>query len=100
MSDAVGPVWYEHRAEHPFLGQRLAADAGVAEGTTRAVDVEVERLLARAVDEATALLAGRRRTLDRLVAALLERETLEQADLEALVAEDRAQAPIPPRAAA
>jgi cell division protease FtsH len=98
MSDVVGPVWYEHRAEHPFLGQRLAAESSVAEGTSRAIDLEVERLLADAVAQATTLLGGRRALFDRLVAALLERETIERADIDALVAADRAAKA--PRAAA
>ncbi len=100
MSEAIGPVFYEHRAEHAFLGQRLAAEAGLAEATTRALDLEVERLLAEAAAEATALLGGRRALLDRVVAALLDRETLERADLEAIVAADRTEAPAASRAAA
>ena len=28
MSESIGPVFYEHRAEHPFLGQRLAIGCG------------------------------------------------------------------------
>jgi ATP-dependent Zn protease len=29
MSKALGAVYYEHRDEHPFLGQRIATDSGM-----------------------------------------------------------------------
>jgi hypothetical protein len=31
MSDKIRPVFFEHRAEHPFLGQRLATDSGISD---------------------------------------------------------------------
>jgi cell division protease FtsH len=98
MSETVGPVYYEHRAEHPFLGQRLAADAGISEGTVRALDLEVQRLMAEAVAEATALLRANRPLLDHLVEALLEHETVERGELEALL--DAAKNAAPPSGAA
>jgi len=89
MSDVVGPVFYEHRLEHPFLGQRLATESGLSEATAHLVDTEVQRALAQAASEARALIEERRDLLDRLVAALLERETVEREELAALVAEQR-----------
>jgi cell division protease FtsH len=45
MSDRIGPVYHEHRAEHPFLGQKLAMDSGVSDQTVHIIEDEARRLL-------------------------------------------------------
>jgi cell division protease FtsH len=45
------------------------------------IEEEARRILARALEEASATLSQHRAELDRLVAALLERETLERDEL-------------------
>ena len=45
------------------------------------IEEEARRVLARALEEASAMLAQRREELDRLVVALLEHETLERDEL-------------------
>jgi cell division protease FtsH len=90
MSDAVGPVFYEHRVEHPFLGQRLASESGIGDAAQSLVDTEVQRVLGAAAAEAKALVEKNRSKLDRLVAALLDRETVEQAELASLLADGAA----------
>ncbi len=84
MSERLGPVYYEHHAEHPFLGQRIATDGGTSDATVHAIEEESRALLSRALDEVSALLRSRRSELDKLIAALLEQETLEPHDLLAL----------------
>ncbi len=85
MSDRLGPVYYEKDAEHPFLGQRIAVDAGTSAATSAAIEEEARKLLTQAYDHATALLNEHRRELDRLVSTLNERESLEREDLTALL---------------
>jgi len=82
MSDKIGPVFYEHRAEHPFLGQRLATDSGISDLTVHAIERETRSLLAAAVEDARALLGKHRRRFDALVELLLVRETLDRGELE------------------
>jgi cell division protease FtsH len=86
MSEAVGPVFHEHRLEHPFLGQRLATESAVSEATAHLLDTEVQRMLAQAASEARALIEDHRELMDRLIAALLEHETVEREELGALLA--------------
>ncbi len=85
MSEKLGPVYYDYRTEHPFLGQKIATDGGTSQTTVAAIEDEARSLLSGAMEEATQLLTRRRTELDRLFAALLERETLEREDLDTLL---------------
>jgi cell division protease FtsH len=85
MSEKLGPVHYDYRSEHPFLGRKIATEGGTSPATVAAIEAEARALLTLAVEEATNLLSEHRRALERLVAVLLERETLEREDLEALL---------------
>ena len=85
MSERLGPVYYDHDAEHPFLGMRVATEGGTSPATTNAIEEEARRILRRALDEAGELLERERPALDRLYRALLERESLERDELVALL---------------
>ncbi|WP_298799616.1 ATP-dependent zinc metalloprotease FtsH [Pseudonocardia sp. 73-21] len=84
LSPRLGPVGYgPDGATHDNpLGARP-----YAEQTQRAVDEEVARLLREAEEAAGAILRDHRDVLDRLTAVLLERETIDGATLEAIIAE-------------
>jgi cell division protease FtsH len=86
MSERLGPVYYDHEEEHPFLGQRIGTAGCTSPATITAIEEEGRRILKRALDEATTMLTARRADLDRLVAALLERESLERGELTAILA--------------
>jgi cell division protease FtsH len=81
MSERLGPAYYDHEAEHPFLGQRMGSDSGTSPSTIGVIEEEARKLLGHALEEASALLNKQRAELDRLVAALLEHETLEREEL-------------------
>jgi cell division protease FtsH len=85
MSERLGPVFYDHDAEHPFLGQRVAIDGGTSAATAAAIEEEARALLGRALEQATVLLIAHRPELDRVCASLLERESLEREDLTSLL---------------
>jgi cell division protease FtsH len=84
MSERLGPVYYDHDVEHPFLGQRMAVDGGTSAATAAAIEEEARVLLGRALDQATKTLEERRAELDRLAGALLQKESLERADIDAV----------------
>jgi cell division protease FtsH len=87
FSTEVGPIGYEPEGpsrDNPFAGRPYA------EETQRSIDREVARLLREAEDAATILLREHLDTLDRVINLLLERETINGADLAAIVG-------IPPR---
>jgi cell division protease FtsH len=85
MSEALGPVRYDVREEHAFLGQRIATESGTSDATVHAIENEARRLLGRALAAATAVITAQRARLDRLSAALLEHETLERDALDQLL---------------
>jgi cell division protease FtsH len=85
MSERLGPAYYDHEAEHPFLGQRIGSASGTSPSTIGAIEEESRRILGRALEEANKMLSEQRANLDRLIVALLEHETLEREDLAAIL---------------
>jgi cell division protease FtsH len=77
MSRAIGPV-----AVIPAdgMGPLLPGVSETSAETQRLVDEEVRRIVEEAQTETTELLKSHRPNLDALVEALLERETLDEAD--------------------
>src|SRR3712207_2940177 len=75
MSDTVGPVSVLPR---DGSGPLLPGASEVSEETQRVIDDEVRRLVERCENEVRSLLSENRHRLDAMVAALLERETLDQ----------------------
>jgi cell division protease FtsH len=65
--------------DNPFAGRPYA------EATQRAIDEEVSHLLREAERRATSLLREHREALDRLVAVLVDRETIDGADVAAAI---------------
>jgi cell division protease FtsH len=76
MSDAIGP-----RQVGELDGRDPLAGRDASEVVLGAVDTEVQALLVEARGRARQLLDERRDALDRLAAALVERETLTEDDL-------------------
>jgi cell division protease FtsH len=85
MSERIGPVFHEHRTEHPFLGARIASDSGVSDGTIHEIEHEARALLCAALAKATSALESERELLEDLVAALLDHETLDEPELHRLL---------------
>src|SRR5204863_346245 len=67
--------------------------------TAELVDTEVKRILGDAYERAKTVVVDHRDALDRLAAALLERETLDREDVELVVA-GQPLPPVPPPPAA
>ena len=90
MSEKLGSVAYERDpgnflagADRPYpVREREYADE-----TAASVDEEVRAIIDRVFERAQGILKARRAILDRAAKKLLEKETLEQSDLEALIRE-------------
>ncbi|WP_018134269.1 ATP-dependent zinc metalloprotease FtsH [Acaricomes phytoseiuli] len=82
MSEKVGAVKLGSGSGEPFLGRDAGRDRDYSEDVAALIDEEVRRLIEQAHDEAYAALTENRDVLDRLALELLERETLNQAEVE------------------
>src|SRR5438093_620730 len=86
MSDAIGPIAVGDREAEIFLGREVVQRREVSERTAELVDTELKRLLGEAYERARVILTEHRDQLDRLAAALLERETLDREEVDLVVA--------------
>jgi len=84
MSEKVGVIAIGDREQEIFLGRELTQRREVSEHTAQVVDAEVKRFIDEAYERARQLLTEHRELLERITASLLERETIDREDLEAL----------------
>ena len=81
MSERIGAVKLGTGSGEPFMGRDAGRDRDYSEAVAAMIDEEVRRLIEEAHDEAYAVLIENRDVLDRLALELLERETLNQAEI-------------------
>jgi cell division protease FtsH len=84
LSTTLGPIGFASPEQRSYLGEGLVSRP-YAEATQRAIDQEVAKLLREAEATATDLLKTHREPLDRLVALLMEKETIDGSEVYALV---------------
>jgi len=89
MSERIGAVKLGTGGGEPFLGRDAGHDRDYSDQVAFVVDEEVRRLIDQAHDEAYAILNENRDVLDRLALELLERETLNQAEIAQVFADIR-----------
>jgi cell division protease FtsH len=88
MSEKLGHVALD-RDQRSFLGGEAMQgfrERGYGEATADAVDAEVRAIIDRAFERTVTLLTESRELLDRTAQQLLEKETLDEKDLAALIA--------------
>jgi cell division protease FtsH len=88
MDEGLGPVSYSDAAPR-FLDVpgMPAPSAAASPQTAQRIDAAVQRIVQAGFECATQILATNRHVLDRAARALLERETLDEAELSALTAD-------------
>ena len=84
MSDVIGLMAIGDSEQEVFLGREIGQRRQVSEHTAQQVDQEVKRLLDEAHGEAQRVLSAHSDLLESIAQALLERETIDQQDLEIL----------------
>src|SRR5690606_6489550 len=82
MSERLGMVQLAPR-QNPYLGGAagIGGDKPLSEETARIIDSEVLGIIGESHDQALRLLRKHRKQLDALVAALLEKETLDEQEI-------------------
>jgi cell division protease FtsH len=81
MTESLGAIKLGESNSEPFLGRDLGHQRNYSEDVAAKVDQEVKKLLANAHQEAFDILEENRDVLDALVLALLDRETLDKAEV-------------------
>ncbi len=81
MSSRVGAIKYGEDNSQPFLGRDLGSTRNYSEHIAATIDDEISVLIERAHQEAFDILAENRDVLDALVEELMEKETLDKAQV-------------------
>ncbi len=85
LSPRLGPIGYGSDGPGYLSGPQFGQERPFAEGTQEIIDQEVSRLLSEAEARAGALLTDNRDSLDAVIAALLEKETISGEELTEIV---------------
>ena len=85
MSDLLGPQYFGTREELLFLGREVSRSNDISPETARLIDSEVKRLIDEGLAEATRLLTENRATLEKMADLLVEKETLDAADIDDII---------------
>ncbi len=84
MSEKLGPLTFGKKDEMVFLGREISEQRNYSDEVAAKIDAEVRGIIDRAYDRATEALTKHRDVLDRLAAKLIENETIESEEFEAL----------------
>jgi cell division protease FtsH len=82
---ALGPLAFGKKEEAIFLGREIAQHRDYSEDTAIHIDQEVRRIVTAGYEGARNILENNRDTLERIAAALLEREVLDAVELKLLL---------------
>ncbi len=85
MNGDMGARTFGDHEELVFLGGRTQEDRDYSEKTAEAIDAEIKKILVEAEHRAKKTIEDNREKLEKLVAALMEKETLEQEEIEAIM---------------
>ncbi len=86
MSEKLGPRVFGHDTTQPFLGRSMGTEPDYSDDVAREIDDEIRRIVENAHQSARDILSEHRDDLDRISKILLERETLDAKEFEALLA--------------
>ncbi len=85
MSEKLGPLTFGKREEQIFLGKELTKHKDYSEKTAEEIDEEVKGIVNERYQYARRLLLDNKTSLVNLAQALLERETLDASEIDAII---------------
>lgn len=85
MSENIGPVTFGHRQDQVFLGRDIARDKDYSEEVAAEIDKEVRSFMEDAYAATEKLLSDNIDKLHVIAKALMEKETLEEEEINQLV---------------
>jgi cell division protease FtsH len=87
MSEKLGPLTFGKKDEQIFLGREIARHKDYSEKTAIDIDEEVKRIVIEAYNASKKLLTENQDFLDAFAKALLEKETMDGPEIDALIQE-------------
>ncbi len=82
---SLGPISFGEKEELVFLGKEISEQRNYSEEVAFQIDKEVERFIRNAEKEATKILTKRKKLLSKIAETLIEKETIEKEEFEALM---------------
>jgi cell division protease FtsH len=95
MSEKLGPINYGDSHKEVFLGKDYSHVREYSEETALQIDIEVRKIVTECMDNARKILAAHTRTLHDLAKQLIEKESLDSVQVDAIVAAEGAIAGTP-----
>ena len=84
MSEKLGPRTFGEREDMVFLGKEITEQRDYSDATAQAIDQEISRLVDQALQTAKSILTEHKDKLETIVQVLIEKETIEKEDFEAI----------------
>ena len=84
MSQLLGPRTFGKHGDMIFLGREITEQRDYSEKTAEIIDQEISRLIEEGRKTAEKIITSKRDMMEKIVTALVAKETLEQDDFEAL----------------
>ncbi len=85
MSDELGPITLGRKQSQVFLGRDLGRDRDFSEEIAKAIDKEIRSTIDRCYHKAEELINNNMEKLELIAGALLEKESLDAIEVEALM---------------
>lgn len=85
MSELMGPLAFGKREEHIFLGREIAQHKDYSEQTAIDIDKEIRKVVTNCYERAKGILTDNLEALHALAQALLEKETIDGAEIDKII---------------
>jgi len=91
MSEKMGPMTFGKRNEHIFLGRDFGHDRNFSEEVASIIDREIKALVEERYRQAKKILTENRDIMEEIVKVLLEKETLDEKEVDEIIEKIRNQ---------
>jgi cell division protease FtsH len=88
MSENLGPLTFGHDPAQPFLGRDYGMGQEYSDETALKIDIEIRRVVDEAYQTAKRILMEHRAELDQISLLLIEKETVDREQFEAILRGD------------
>lgn len=85
MSKKLGARTFGQREEMIFLGREIHEERDYSDKTAELIDQEIRDLISEAEDRARQVLTDNKVKMEKMVAVLMEKETLEEAEIKSIL---------------